>query len=155
MTSWDDCMWRERVMLAASGEEADTVELRDHLAQCERCRRLYADLRRLERVRVPMARLPEEAHRRVLMAAKEEASARMPERGRALSWLRWVPRSAPRLAWAAVFVVAIGIGVWHFVRPQPQPVPLLTDELNYGLAAVEMDLGTLESEIELSLLDTT
>jgi hypothetical protein len=59
------------------------------------------------------------------------------------------------VAWAAVFVVAVGIGVWQYVRPHSQPVPLLGEEMDYGLAVVEMDLEVLESEIELSFLDTT
>lgn len=155
MSSLSGCSWRERVMLAACGEQPETPQIRAHLAECEHCRRLYADMRALEDVRIPMDRVPERVHQRILVTAWEEASARKRPRSLAPSWLRGIPRSIPRLAWAAGFLVAIGIGAWQYMGTQPQPAPFLSEELDYGFAIVEKDLEALESEIELSLLDVT
>jgi hypothetical protein len=49
--------------------------------------------------------------------------------------------------------MVVGVGVWQYKSSQPAPVPFLAEEMDYGFAALEMDLNALESEIELSLLD--
>ena len=152
MSSSQNCTWRERVILAASGEGPDTSELRSHVAECADCHRLYFDLQRLAELRIPTPPVPEEVHQRILKTAQEESLA---QRQKPVSLLGWIPRSVPRMAWAAIFLAIVGIGAWQYIRSESQIVPLLTEELDYGLAIVEMDLQALESEIELSLLDMT
>ncbi|MFH1742231.1 MAG: hypothetical protein ABIH23_24770 [bacterium] len=152
MSSSQDCTWRGRVILAASGEEPITNELRNHVAECADCHRLYFDLQRLAELRIPTPPVPEEIHQRILRAAREESLARQ---RKPISLRAWFPRSIPRMAWAAIFLAAVGIGTWQYIRSESQITPLPTEEMDYGLAIVEMDLQVLESEIELSLLDMT
>jgi len=141
-------------MLVASGEEPETSDVRDHLAKCDACRQLYADLGRVESLSVPEIEPPEDVHRRILASARSEAFERKLRRKTGLAKLGWVFGAVPRLAWAALFLAVVSIGVWQYDRPSEESTSSLTgEELDYSLAAVEMQLNALESEIEMSLMD--
>lgn len=86
-----------------------------HLATCEACRRLVADLRRIAQTagtldRVP---LPPESWPRLAARLRQEPGFGGKVRPARLPWT-W-------LAAAAVLVAVVGVGVWSIVRPDGGP----------------------------------
>ncbi len=155
MSTTKTCFWRDRVMLVASGEEPETTDVRDHLAECDACRQLYADLGRISALSLPKVEVPKETHRQILAAVQAEAADRKHVQRSGLSWLGWIFDTVPKLAWATIFLAVVSVGVWQYEQPQTseEPEAISAEELDYGLAVVEMQLDALESEIEMSLMD--
>ncbi|HOE10489.1 MAG TPA: hypothetical protein PLQ35_00945 [bacterium] len=148
-----DSVWRDRIILAASGEEPETQGHRSHLAVCPECRQVYRDLKTLGSIRLPQPAISQTVHNRILAVACEEARKR---RQNVRPIRTWMPQSWPRLAWAAIFLAVAGFGFWQYHERHlatTDSALLSTEEIGYGLASVELDLRVLESEMELSMLD--
>jgi len=149
-----DSVWRDRIILAASGEEPETPEHRNHLAICPECDQVYKDVKAIGSVRLPHPEVSRTLHERILAVAREEAGK---QQRNILPIHAWMPRSWPRLAWVAIFLAVAGIGFWQYQErvssPTSDSVTLSTEEIDYSLASVELDLQALESEMDLSMLD--
>lgn len=112
-----------------AGELADQAcePLRNHLATCRECTRLLVDLASFPKLKPPTKadRISEaevKAQKAALKIRLEEEGLRKPTSAGILAFRRPARASIPAAYWtamAALLVVAVGLGVWGWIRPVP------------------------------------
>jgi hypothetical protein len=134
-------------LVEGSTPPAHREAIDQHLATCEACRRLVADLRRIVQTAGTLDRLPlpPGSWSRLAARLEKEPGFGSLDRPARLSW-RW-------LAVAAVLVAAVGLAVWSVVSPGRVPGPVTepaatTAATPAGNARPAALVETIEMELE-------